>query len=164
MSSPFEGTLALDAQRTLPHNRVSHKERRGTPFALVGDFARNPRKHARLLFSRIGLLFRLVKDPETPWPAKLAASLCLSYVVSPIQLIPNFIPIIGQTDDVFAIWLAMKAITKCTPRWVLAKHMAISTTATFTSETENLTPPPPILVRSVSADVNSCPASDLLSQ
>jgi uncharacterized membrane protein YkvA (DUF1232 family) len=143
MSSPFEVTLTLDAQRTLPHNLASHKERRDTPFALVGDLARNPRKHARLLFSRIGLLFRLLKDPETPWPAKLAATLCLGYVVSPIQLIPNFIPIIGQTDDVFAIWLAMKAITKCTPSAVLVKHGAMSNTSTFTSEIESLTPPHP---------------------
>jgi uncharacterized membrane protein YkvA (DUF1232 family) len=153
MGSPFEGTLTLDALRKLSQNRPTQKKCRDTPFALVGDLARNPKKHAKLLFSRVGLMFRLLRDPETPWAAKLAASLCLSYVVSPIQLIPNFIPIIGQTDDVFAIWLAMKAITKCTPSAILAKHVVTPKTATFTSETEALRAPAPILARIVGADV-----------
>jgi uncharacterized membrane protein YkvA (DUF1232 family) len=151
MGNSFEGTLALDAQRALSHNRQA--KRLVNAFARVDDLARNPRKHAKLLFSRVGLLFRLLRDPQTPWAAKLAASLCLSYVVSPIQLIPNFIPIIGQMDDVFAIWLAMKAITKCTPKAILAKHIASSSTVTLTTEEEIPTPPPQSLARSVSADV-----------
>ena len=132
---------------------MSDQKHTDTPFALVGDLARNPKKHAKLLFSRVGLLFRLLRDPQTPWPAKFAAALCLGYVVSPIQLIPNFIPIIGQTDDVFAIWLAMKVITRLTPSAVLAKHMGASNTITFTSEAETPAAPRPSLVRIVTADV-----------
>jgi len=132
MSNSFEGTLALDAQRALSQNRRA--KRLANALARVDDLARNPRKHAKLLFSRVGFLLRLLRDPQTPWAAKLAAGLCLSYVVSPIQLIPNFIPIIGQMDDVFAIWLAMKAITRCTPSAILAKHLAASNTATFKTE------------------------------
>ena len=144
MSNRFKGALTLNPRPILPHNDVPQPKRAARAFGQVEEFARNPRKHAKLFFSRLRLLFRLVRDPQTPWTAKLAASLCISYVVSPIQLIPNFIPVIGQMDDVVAIWLAMKAIQRCTPSAILAKHTATPNRATL------ITDPPSLIVPSVS--------------
>ena len=54
-----------------------------------------------------------------PWRARLAAGCALTYFISPIQVIPTFIPIIGQLDDLLALYLAMKVIRKHTPIDVL---------------------------------------------
>jgi uncharacterized membrane protein YkvA (DUF1232 family) len=54
----------------------------------------------------IAFLYRLLRHTNTPWHAKGLLFLPLMYLCSPIQLIPNFIPIIGQMDDLFVIWIA----------------------------------------------------------
>jgi uncharacterized membrane protein YkvA (DUF1232 family) len=54
------------------------------------------------------------RDARTPWYAKLFAALILLYALSPIDLIPDFIPVIGFLDEMLllpaAIWLALKMI------------------------------------------------------
>lgn len=56
--------------------------------------------------------FRIVRralvHPQVPWHVKAIATCAVLYIVSPIQLIPNFIPVIGQIDDVVAIIAAVK--------------------------------------------------------
>ena len=67
--------------------------------------------------------FRIVRRSlvhrQVPWHAKMVVGCAVLYVVSPIQLIPNFIPIIGQLDDVFVVALAIKFLRKCVPQAVL---------------------------------------------
>ncbi len=49
-------------------------------------------------------VYRLVlKHPQTPWIAKLFLGLAVGYLVLPFDLIPDFIPVIGQLDDVVII-------------------------------------------------------------
>ena len=52
------------------------------------------------------------RDPRAPWYAKLLAVFIVAYALSPIDLIPDFIPIIGFLDEVIllpgAIWLTLK--------------------------------------------------------
>jgi len=52
--------------------------------------------------------------PDTPWHAKALAVLVAAYAFSPIDLVPDFIPVLGYLDDVivvpFGIWLALRAI------------------------------------------------------
>jgi uncharacterized membrane protein YkvA (DUF1232 family) len=54
----------------------------------------------------IAFLYCLLRHTNTPWYAKGLLSLPVMYLCSPIQLIPNFIPVIGQMDDLFVIWIA----------------------------------------------------------
>jgi len=54
-----------------------------------------------------------------PWYAKAVAGCAVLYVFSPIQLIPNFIPIIGQMDDVLVVSLGIKFLRRCVPKEVL---------------------------------------------
>jgi uncharacterized membrane protein YkvA (DUF1232 family) len=54
-----------------------------------------------------------------PWYAKAVSGCAVLYVISPIQLIPNFIPIIGQMDDVLVVSLGIKFLRRCVPRNVL---------------------------------------------
>lgn len=117
MGNPFENTLTLDLQRVSPRTAAPTRSVKLslTLFERVQHFARNPRRYTQLLFRQLCFLYRVLGDPQAPWTARLAAGLSVGYVVSPIQLIPNFIPIIGQLDDVFVIWLAMRTVRRSLP-------------------------------------------------
>jgi uncharacterized membrane protein YkvA (DUF1232 family) len=55
-------------------------------------------------------LYRLLRDPRTPWTVRAVATVAVGYVVSPIQLIPSFIPVIGQLDDVCVLFVGSRII------------------------------------------------------
>jgi uncharacterized membrane protein YkvA (DUF1232 family) len=71
------------------------------------------------LVRQVSLLFSLVKHPLAPWPAKVVAGCGVCYVFSPIQLIPTIIPIVGQLDDLFVLYLTTRLVRKLTPAAVL---------------------------------------------
>lgn len=54
------------------------------------------------------------RHPATPWPAKLLGLLVVAYALSPIDLIPDFVPVLGYVDDVLLlpalIWLAVRLL------------------------------------------------------
>jgi uncharacterized membrane protein YkvA (DUF1232 family) len=62
---------------------------------------------------------RALVHRHVPWHAKLVVGCAVLYVVSPIQLIPNFIPVIGQLDDVLVVTLAIRFLRRCVPQSVL---------------------------------------------
>ena len=59
-------------------------------------------------------LFLAARDARTPWYAKVAAGVVAAYALSPIELIPDFIPIVGYLDDLvlvpLGIWVAVRLI------------------------------------------------------
>jgi len=69
---------------------------------------------------QVHVLTLVLRHPEAPWRAKAAAALAPLYVLSPVQLIPTFIPVIGQMDDLFVVWLSMKLVRKFSPEKVIA--------------------------------------------
>ena len=64
------------------------------------------------------------RDPRTPWPAKLVGLLVAAYALSPIDLIPDFIPILGLADDALLIPLGVWIFERMVPREILAEHRA----------------------------------------
>lgn len=60
------------------------------------------------------ILYFAYKDGRTPWYAKVIAVCVVAYAFSPIDLIPDFIPILGYLDDVvlvpLGVWVAMKLV------------------------------------------------------
>ena len=52
------------------------------------------------------------KHPETPWYARLIAACAAGYLLSPIQIIPSFIPVIGFMDDLVVLVVGFKLIQK----------------------------------------------------
>ncbi|MGE7943781.1 YkvA family protein [Lysinibacillus xylanilyticus] len=69
---------------------------------------------AKKLKQNLFVLYLSYKDPRTPWYAKLVAMFVVAYAFSPIDLIPDFIPVLGYLDDLiivpFGIILALKLI------------------------------------------------------
>lgn len=59
------------------------------------------------------------KHPNMPWYAKLVAGCTAAYLLSPIQFIPSFIPVVGFLDDLLVLWLGIKLLQRITPRDVL---------------------------------------------
>lgn len=62
---------------------------------------------------------RLRKDPRVPARTKLAVGFALLWVLSPIDLIPEFLPVIGPLDDVVVVALAFRYAARQVPRSVL---------------------------------------------
>lgn len=69
---------------------------------------------ARDLKRDIGALWIAARDPRTPLRAKVLAGVVAAYALSPIDLIPDFIPVIGYLDDIIivpiGIWMAIRMI------------------------------------------------------
>jgi uncharacterized membrane protein YkvA (DUF1232 family) len=61
-------------------------------------------------------LWRLFKHPQTPRSAKWMAIAVLAYAISPIDLIPDFIPVIGLLDDLILVPLGVAMVIKLTPK------------------------------------------------
>lgn len=64
---------------------------------------------------RLLALWKLLRHPDTPWPPKIVALLVLAYALSPIDLIPDFIPVLGLLDDVLLLPLGIALAVKLTP-------------------------------------------------
>ena len=87
------------------------------PFAALKSWARG-------LTRDVVALWIAARDPRTPLMAKLVAGAVAAYALSPIDLIPDFIPILGYLDDLLlvpaGIWLAVRLV----PRALLAEFRA----------------------------------------
>ena len=67
----------------------------------------------------VTLLSRLRSDPRVPLRAKVALAFAALWVISPIDLIPEFIPVIGPLDDAVIVALALRYAARRVPRAVL---------------------------------------------
>jgi len=65
------------------------------------------------------LLRRLCRDPRVPISAKIALAVAALWVLSPIDLIPEFLPVIGPLDDVVVVALALRYAARRVPRAIL---------------------------------------------
>ena len=75
---------------------------------------------AKQLKTDIPAVFLALKRKETPWLAKLLAGLTVGYALSPIDLIPDFIPVLGYLDDL----IILPALVALTVRLIPAEVMA----------------------------------------
>ena len=67
----------------------------------------------------VTLVRRLRRDPRVPRSAKLAVLIAGIWVASPIDLIPEFLPVIGPLDDIVVVALALRFATRRVPREVV---------------------------------------------
>ena len=72
------------------------------------------KRRVRRLKAETYALYLAYRDPRVPWYARLLAAIVVGYAFCPIDLIPDFVPVLGYLDDLLlvplGIWLALKLI------------------------------------------------------
>src|ERR1700739_3101076 len=63
-----------------------------------------------------------VRDPRVPWYAKAVGACVVAYALSPIDLIPDFVPVLGYLDDLVLVPLGVLLVLRLIPADVLAEH------------------------------------------
>ena len=77
------------------------------------------KKRAKKLKTETFALYLAYKDPRTPWYAKLLAAVIVAYALSPIDLIPDFIPVFGYLDDLILLPLGISLALKLIPAEIM---------------------------------------------
>lgn len=78
------------------------------------------RERLRALKRESLVVWYAARDPRLPWPVRLLALAVAAYALSPIDLIPDFIPVLGYLDDLVLVPLGIALVVKLTPAPVLA--------------------------------------------
>lgn len=84
-------------------------------------FAVKWRRRAERLQKEAQVFYFVFRDPRTRWYARLVALCIAGYLFSPVQLIPNWIPVIGVLDDVVVVFVGVKLLNRITPAEVLTE-------------------------------------------
>ena len=79
----------------------------------------NLKKKALKIKEDVFTLWFAYRDNRTPWYAKLLTAVVLAYAFSPVDLIPDFIPVLGYLDDIILIPLGVVLALKLIPREVV---------------------------------------------
>jgi uncharacterized membrane protein YkvA (DUF1232 family) len=74
-------------------------------------------------------VYLAARDPRTPWYAKALAVCIAGYALSPIDLIPDFVPVLGYLDDVVILPLGILAVIQMIPSEVMAESRATAALA-----------------------------------
>src|SRR5882757_6544312 len=82
------------------------------------------RNWSRSIRRDVHAVARAARDPRVPWYAKAVAILVAAYALSPIDLIPDFIPVLGHLDDLVLLPLGILLVVRLIPADVMAEHRA----------------------------------------
>jgi len=74
-------------------------------------------------------LYFAARDPRVPWYVKALAIVVAAYALSPIDLIPDFIPVLGYLDDLLIVPAGIALVVRLTPPDILAEHRELATAA-----------------------------------
>jgi len=80
------------------------------------------RTWAKALKRDVVALWIAARDPRTPWYATAVASVVAAYALSPIDLIPDFVPILGYVDDVIVVPLGIALAIRLIPAGLMAEY------------------------------------------
>ena len=87
-------------------------------------FLTDLKQRARLLKAETFALYLAARHPDTPWYAKLLVAGIVAYAFSPIDLIPDFVPVLGYVDDLILIPMGIALAIKMIPPSVLTECRA----------------------------------------
>ena len=77
------------------------------------------KRWARQLSAQTYAIYLAYRHPKTPWYAKVFAALIVGYVFSPIDPIPDFIPVVGLLDEMVVVPIGVLIVAKMIPRQVM---------------------------------------------
>lgn len=80
------------------------------------------KERARRLKQDIPTIFLSLKDKDTPLAAKIAAGITVGYALSPIDLIPDFIPVLGYLDDLVLLPVFVMVTVKLIPKGIWVRN------------------------------------------
>ncbi|VVE36964.1 membrane protein [Pandoraea eparura] len=82
----------------------------------------NAKKWARTIKRDVHAVWFAARDLRTPWFAKALALVVAAYAVSPIDLIPDFVPVLGYLDDLVIVPLGILLVVRIIPPDVMEEH------------------------------------------
>ena len=68
------------------------------------------------------LALRLVRDPRVPTAAKLLFGATVLYMLSPIDVVPDWLPVLGQADDLVVLMAGLNLFLRACPKWLVEEH------------------------------------------
>ena len=101
--------------------------------AAVDEF----KQRAKKLKTEVYALSLAYRHPQTPWYAKAFAGLVIAYSLSPIDLIPDFIPALGYLDDLILVPLGITLAIRMIPEGVMAECRAQTQTEPWAGKPKN---------------------------
>ncbi len=81
---------------------------------------------ARIIRRDVHAIYLASRDPRVPWYVKALALLVAGYALSPVDLIPDFIPVLGYLDDVILIPLGILLVIRMIDPAVMAEHRELA--------------------------------------
>src|SRR6266481_5233370 len=78
----------------------------------------------RTLVSHVRVTLRLLREPRVPFAFKLIPVLAAGYVISPLDFVPDVLPIIGQLDDIGIVFIALETFLRFSPVDAVEFHRA----------------------------------------
>ena len=87
------------------------------------------RSWARDIKRDVHALYLAARDPRVPWYARALAVIVAGYALSPIDLIPDFIPVWGYLDDVIILPLGILLVIRMIPPEIMAEHRKLAVAA-----------------------------------
>ena len=88
---------------------------------MAGEWTHQLREWARRLKGEIAALWFCTRHPRTPFMAKALAAALVAYAFSPVDLIPDFIPVLGYLDELILLPIGIWLVLKLVPQDVLAE-------------------------------------------
>ncbi|KKB81087.1 membrane protein [Devosia soli] len=83
-------------------------------------FIERAKTWARAIKRDVLTLWIAARDPRTPWSARILAACVAAYALSPVDLIPDFVPVLGYLDDLLIVPLGIVLVMKLIPDTLLA--------------------------------------------
>ena len=89
----------------------------------------NWKQWARTIKRDAHALYLAARDPRVPWYAKALAIAVAAYALSPIDLIPDFVPVFGYVDDLIIVPAGIALVFRLIPPEIMAQHRVLAIAA-----------------------------------
>jgi uncharacterized membrane protein YkvA (DUF1232 family) len=68
------------------------------------------------------LALRLLRDPRVPIAAKVIFGAAVVYMLSPLDIVPDWLPVLGQADDLVVLLAGVNLFLRACPKWLVEEH------------------------------------------
>ena len=108
----------------MDQNEIENSQTESASY-MEGDITQAARDEGfwREMWHQVRLVWSLLRDPDVPLYLKILPFAALIYILVPTDLIPDFIPVVGQLDDLTALIVGGKVFVELSPQRVVAQHI-----------------------------------------